>query len=452
MKKYSVVGFIVLFMYMLVSGAVALSESTFFSLYTSGMTNYLIADISVFAVFGFCIMWLYRKSDNETSVFGTSMLSTTMMLNFGTSIMLILVFFLSGSTLDGMIEISQKIVLQTFILIFASVIAFFGIMLLKFLEKKYCVLCLIIFDIVSVVTGAVMAFFNSNGSTIIGNIQVGLIACYLAIVHFAVIIYSCSNNRMQHLKKPRIIQVISAICLFGLFVGYFVSGEYGISSFLIVSGIIWYIFYNRRKVKKINLTLILIILVTIAIVAVMVYYYFVKSGMISKEAFWYLGEKIGRMFEPKNSTEDIAIQRNSALARLATAGIFGTYDYSYVSAATTDYSIAITTHYSGWLWFVIMLASFCFTVVQGNKYWHKNKSDFKNLETISCISFIYIFLVSFYNILSNVGITGIIGVSCFASGYGYSNSLLSGLLLGSVIYNLWENTRSQDLQPVRRLI
>lgn len=457
MKKYNIVIFVILFIYMFVLGAVAFSEGMFFSLYANGMSIYLIINLLILIVFGGCIVWLYRKSNEETASFGASLLTTTMLLHLGSSIMLVLLFFLSGSTLKAMVDISNSVLLQSVVLIVLSAFACLSIFLLKKLLNKgrmSIIITLLLSSTVSLIAGVIMALFHENGSTLIHGAQVGLLACYIAIVQFSLILYSSDKDKLKGISKSKHIGLIfySVIGMLALIAGYFVSSEYGIPMFLIASIAIWYIFYNKRKLEKIdimmfnkrktikiNLTLIIIVLVVLLVVFTLVYYYYVQQGIIKSEAFGHLGDKIGRMFPPKDKDDTRFIQRDGALARLATSGFFGSYDFSYVYAASSDYSIALTTHYTGWIWLVIVLASFCVTIISGNKYWLKNKSELYGLETISCVSFIYIFFVSFYNILSNTGIAGIIGVSCFASGYGYSNTILSGLLLGSVMYNLFEN-------------
>ncbi|MBE6876182.1 MAG: hypothetical protein E7496_05550 [Ruminococcus sp.] len=381
------------------------------------------------------ILILIQTTNPAQSKMAFAVLLLTFQLQTANFAMLPLLYYTSGLEYAQAQEMAELCTEYTFLFLISFLAAWIIMIVAPFLltsRKK-------IFPIFSAVLNLVIAFaliFLNDGvrTTMIHNIQVGIpLLAYLFLIfsyYYRIFIEqpeSCGFT--THRKAAAGMHYAS----FGMILaGYLVCSEIGIPAYFVFSVLIWFWFYLRRKSR---LSFWIITGMVAAVLAAAAGYYLLIYLRLEEDARYALdahlhglGTKIHRIFSevPQTITAEKLIR---------SAGFFGNVSYRYLAEGKSDFSLTLITHYLGCIWMALLIILVCLTAVLGNEYWKKRKLETEcPLLMMPYLSFTCIVAICLYNILGNLGIMGIIGVSCYASGYGKTIYILSGALLGFTLY------------------
>ena len=457
------------------------------TLFPKSSVSVLISIMSFTVLYIFYIWTLKRSYDEmerDNFCMVLCLVIFTLLIQTANIVMIPMVEYTSGNpvsdsylfTSDGtsVLSASFKVFKQSLAFIFSSMILFFSMRGIKIknmhlrailpLNRKKITVLNIICSVTALIFGGlffILEFINgSSNTTAIFGIQVGLI---LIAFIFGFVWLIDEFNRipafMYARKKPEPYKKIMALDIVGfavLILSYLMCKEIGIPTFCIISIFTWYSFY-KRDIATSPFTVAVPITLFIAMPLIIAYRHYISlaegetkekwrrslSGLFAKfEERGFFG-KSGSGENPLRTQADVAVERVSS------AGAFGSDNFQFLNEGTTDYSISLCTHYMGYVWLCAVLLSLFMLVVCGNIFFRRAKKENIYIPAAVYMSFICIVMISTWSILSSMGLLGIIGISCYASGAGYSNWILSGLLFGFMIYSTkktqaFESTASEN--------
>ncbi|MCD7810294.1 MAG: hypothetical protein LUG91_00315 [Ruminococcus sp.] len=259
--------------------------------------------------------------------------------------------------------------------------------------------------------------------------------------------YVTQDNTIQYSRiktKDKITYILIAISSLIIILGYVHRHEYGIPIFFILSCFAWAFFeqHNTIRSKKSKLLFygISSFLIVIGILTAIFTYIVYKSaynsaineGVIPKSEieeyvsnisiFHNLGSKVGRVF------------LDTGVKFIRSAGAFGSSTLVYDWAANNDYALGLQIHNFGIVWLIIITVLIVLWAISGSVYLSKSQEKRTIFDTAKSLSFFCITILLIYPLLSNVGLVAIIGVSAYASGYSIMHSIMSAMLLSFALY------------------
>ena len=147
-------------------------------------------------------------------------------------------------------------------------------------------------------------------------------------------------------------------------------------------------------------------------------------------------------------------QLTSVIHTLQTAGWFGRFSYDVrVSAVYSDFSLANSVHYMGYLWLILTSVPFCLGLLE-TLLEENIPHGFAPSVILRGLCAMTMAVFTQYNAAMSVGLVPIIGVQACFCGTGYSFAILSATLLGCVTYTdgTWlthaASRIGEKLQPV----
>lgn len=277
---------------------------------------------------------------------------------------------------------------------------------------------------------------NTSTVYILGHsIQPAFFLAFMILVSFAG--YFERNNGML----TRISYLISFFVLMGVMV---ISKEYGLPFMCYGACTLIYIcfFHSNLSGKKRKINSILFVLIPIVL--------FLTAILVMPELKESFVNKISTRTGEENS------QIKAAISNLQISGLLGTYKYHYLPEASSDYSLNTDIHYWGYLWSIIMYITFSLACVLGTKELSQSKRNniIDNLQKVVFGMFLFLML---YNILFNICLAPVIGVQMLFSGVSKGVAVLSGGMLGVLIYdrklskedlkhNLYKGSESEETE------
>ena len=414
--------------------------STYFDAVPSGLT-YFLASFWIPAVIYGAILWYMLRNQPEKSGMMLFLVLLTFLMQSATAVILPLYPYAAGRELSAAEEMS-KIYFGHLVLFFISTIGALVLTLCerKILKRNNKVVFWLTLGM-NVVISLVLLFGNDGyGTTTIRDIQVGLplMAYMFMIVAYQYHSFWEKNPETEirfqkHHSRYVVLHVLSLVILI---LGYLGCREFGIPSYFLVSVTAWVLFFLQKKPKYV-IQLIsagIVLVLGLAIGYYFGYYKKINEEFRSQHDFMGLGDKLERMAVAGE-------QANTAKRMIATGGVFGTLTPQYMPEWKTDFSIVTAVHHIGLLWLGIVIVCLIFLTFYG-VCCLKNEERDSTVKVLPALSFICIVCLCTYNIMGNTGAAGIIGVSCYAAGYGKTASILSGMLFGFLLYP--ENLISAD--------
>ena len=246
-------------------------------------------------------------------------------------------------------------------------------------------------------------------------------------------------------KKDAVLKIGCIVSFAVLLIGYAARREFGIPAYLVASIVLFCLFGSKHVLRswKSKLILYAAVFASLLLAAMFLngchHYFtalfpewgeltketepsFVETYGVLKTELYQIGSKVERMFTA-------GAQARVAAERFASSGWLGNPDYKYLPAAVTDYAVTLCVHYTGYIWLVLLLAAILVFSISG-RVLHEDLPKRSTVCSIASeLSFYCILALLLYPLLTNLGITGVIGVNCFAAGKGLMHQLLCGILL-----------------------
>lgn len=335
-------------------------------------------------------------------------------------------------------------------------IVFFGVYFLLRADKwigKQSRWILIVTSVINCLVFVILGLiFKDSKVAGIGGIVLGLPLLGLMLFEFAVLhtfyrqFTDDGTRAIKALKKKDWIVAIAAIISLGVLICYFVKkSEYGVLFYFFFSVIAWMFFEPHPTLSTLKQRLIwygsAVAAVILALIIAVVTYSIYKTDYdivaeageipqdeidvyVSKMSFRHLlGSKVARVF------------LNTGLKFIRSAGIFGNSGYVYDIAANNDYALGLQIHNFGLLWLMILVVLMLLFCITGCIFLSNQKREgTSTVLTLRTLSFFCILALVLYPISSNIGLTGIIGVSAFCAGYSGMHAVLCAFLMASVLY------------------
>lgn len=395
-----------------------------------------------------------RNHPTKTN-FAVMFMLFTLCLQMATAVTLPLLHYTCGLKSDKVIGMSAEALKYAILFVVAFVIASVGMKIVPDVFRqnpRLFPMCAGISAVVNFIIAALLIFGGDNGSTFVLGVQIGVpLLAYLIVMFVAYYHMSCNRTSFIYEKNNKRRRILAVACwgsLVTILLGYAVCNEFGVLLFFLAAALIWFIFYLADKSMKM-IGCVLASSAAAVAAAGGVYWYYTNTIIPMMETseelgklmnyIRVIGEKIDRITNPGAYN-----QTTTALRQIQNAGFFGKTEYVYVPAASSDFSIATHTHYIGYIWLMVLIFLLTLAVIAGNIYFKQRQSskteEFPHLE---CLAFLVIMIISLYNISANLGLIGVIGVNCYASGLGTAHHLLSGCLLGFVLNPLQKRKLDQ---------
>ena len=407
-----------------------LIASTYFSVIPNSIVNFGFCVILLTAVFAWMILGL-SSADPEKVPMCAVLAGLTFHLQSASATALPLLKYTSGLEHAEAAAASDEYIKYIFLFLGSFLVAWGLIFVLRLLIRLRNKVASMLMMIANVIIMAVLLLFNDGfGTTVIHDVQVGLpLLAYLFLVTaygYHAFLSGNPETEIILFGNRKLSALLFLASETALLMGYIGCSEFGIPIYFALVMVIWFYLYLPEKSVK---TFSIVTAVVGGTGALVMGYYFLYYRSLAEEDrvikdFHRLGSKIGRIFEQPEQTRN-------ALERIRSGGFFGNMGYRYLPEATTDFSIALSTHYVGILWLMITIFLLGYLAFTGNQYFRKEEH---RLQLIPQFGFLCILCLSTMNILGNLGKLGIIGVSCYSSGYGKTVYVLSGMLMGFVLY------------------
>lgn len=298
--------------------------------------------------------------------------------------------------------------------VYATVSVFMIIIILTMLHKlrnKHWLLTSI-FAFISIAFSLIIAISKNNSNT--SNLSIGNVEIQPAIIMLYILLYGLSGYMSR--VNTVIQRGIYFICFFGMTGLLVINHELGIPFFCIIAFIIMFFFLSSAFKPK---TLVLPLgIMEIAGVIIMI-----CKDDLRMDTFMKLTER--------SATNEHTAK---AINNLKLSSWFGTPSYDiYLPEASSDFALNNNVHYWGYLWLVLfMLIFFVFFFT----YWFEfTRSDGTSMiNNLKKLSFTAFSVITIYNLLDNICNFPIIGVQLMWSGKSLSIACLSGLFLGTALF------------------
>lgn len=246
---------------------------------------------------------------------------------------------------------------------------------------------------------------DANTSTIAG-IQPAIVTAFLILICYAV-----SLGRQFPVSR-----LMHFLLCFGMAGSLILKHEWGIPILCTLSCLIFYllIYPTPRRLTLLIYTLTALL--------------FCAAALTFKEEL--LADTLKKLHE---RTQDNA-QIRSVFRTIQTSGIFGRFSYDVkVPAASTDFALATSIHFAGFLWLGVTALTLCagwagLIREESSAHGFAPSVLFRGLSGIAFIVFIG------YNLAMSLSLVPLIGVQSLFCGSSYSMALLSSMLLGSLTY------------------
>lgn len=407
-----------------------LLKSTYLNVIESGLSCFFYVFLVLVLVYGGFLVYTCLKQPEKVA-FVMPLLLLTFLFQSATATALPLYPYISGNDWERA-EAYAKVYVEHIHIFMGSIVVAWLIMKFApyFLALKSKLL-LYLSILLNVGIFIVLAFMNDgSGTTIVHEIQVGL---PLMVYLFLMVSYQYhsfwdgnpdTEIRLNQGNTIKWVHLISVVLILG---GYVACSELGIPAYFILVVFAWFYLFQNRHSQWDGVALLLLGMLLIGVFL----YYFLYYQPLSEEDrilhdFHGLGSKVGRLFESPSQTK-------RAQRMIHSAGLFGTVSHSFVPEWKSDFHPTLIIYHLGGVWLllvVLCLSTLAYTGCRYLKRFHSKKKKY----VMPALSFICILLLSTYNLMGNLGCTGIIGISCYAVGYGKMASLLSGMLLGFILY------------------
>ena len=380
------------------------------------------------------ILFLNHFVAPDKTMMTMSFLLMTLLLQSGNSVSLPLLEYVSGRELSEATGMAQDYLKYTIIFLGSSAFSM-GLMAAApaILLRKQKVTVILSGVMNLILAGILFVFHGDYGTTTIADIQVGLpILAYMLVIfafYWHVFLNSRSNTRQYFPRHPKLAAGLHYTSLVLLLGSYMASGEFGIPFFFVMACVFWTLTYSDLKWWK---RLIPALVCGGAIGAMLTFYKKVYEPLDAegRKGLGLVGNLCAKLHD---RVFELAPQSQTAIERVHSAGLFGAMDYRLLGEARTDFSIATNTHFLGGVWLVILLLMIGAVAVFSNMFFRKHR-DVRRMNILPSLGLTQIFCLCLWNIISNLGLIGVVGVSCYASGYGKTVYILSGMLFGFVMY------------------
>ena len=432
-----------------------LYESLYYKLAKPGMFMFIISSVALFLALYLYIAFVFPQRSRHELKMAIHLAEFTLFIDFANLVSLPMNVFRSGMTIRSVNDTAKDALVNNILLIgtAAAAIIFFSIISDKQPSAnkkpkhkiKSTVWAKIIFfaNFISASLLIIARFTTDRGidTTTIFHKQVGAIIMAMLVAETDIIYNIFFDPRRQiHGNKTKYAWAVagSIVLLLGSFA---LRSEMGLPLFYVGALLCWYYFcipekkvrfrnklLMQEKFPYIYLSFIISLLLILLVAGLFIFYFAIyQRGLVGADDLGGLGSKLDRF-------KCDSIQVNQAVDRIASAGLLYQLDYAQVIEGMSDCSFAHCTHYIGIIWSLLTISFLTMTALSGFCHIHVTKKSGRPLSPLFCVSLCFILLMSINNILANLGITPLIGVSCFASGYGNTHYILCGLLLGAVLY------------------
>ena len=392
------------------------------------------------------ILFLNHFVAPDKTMMTMSFLLMTLLLQSGNSVSLPLLEYVSGRELSEATGMAQDYLKYTIIFLGSSAFSM-GLMAAApaILLRKQKVTVILSGVMNLILAGILFVFHGDYGTTTIADIQVGLpILAYMLVIfafYWHVFHHNRSTTRSYFPHHPHWAAILHYASLAALLGGYALSKELGIPFFFVMACVLWIMFYSNKKGLKRFIPLV----ISGAVIGAALIYYNVAYKPLTdeeaQEAQQTMGVIMGMIMDVISSlcaklhdrVFELAPQSQTAIERVHSAGLFGAMDYRLLGEARTDFSIVTNTHFLGGVWLVSLLMLIGAVAVFSNMFFRKHENT-RRMNVLPSLGLTMIFCLCLWNIISNLGLIGMVGVSCYASGYGKTVYILSGMLFGFVMY------------------
>lgn len=333
------------------------------------------------------------------------------------------------SVYNTAVDIAQKSLLMIVMVAVTWIFLYFGSAIFHALPRAISVLYSILLFLCSI--GVFLFSKEENNTTFIMGVQVALPALVMMLIAISIAFHS----RTIYAALPSISAILFCIA-------FVVKGETGIPLLTFLIFIVYYFFLCSKQKRW--LTVLILLLICIGIAALFPLNQYAEQTAESTSFLSSLAHKVhNRVFHK----EEIS-QVENAIDSIRMGGFYGDNRYYNIYAARSDFSIALILRYLGCLWLPLLLIPLLLSTSFGMIHFQQKEEETVQ-ETIRRLAFIGILALIMYNLMANIGIAPVLGVSCFASGDSGMHCLLSGFLLGSTIYPFASSTAILEAIQIR---
>ena len=349
---------------------------------------------------------IYRIFKTPASAYLATLTSILLYGNFSQ----IMLYYTCNQPTDA---VRKDIITFTALTIGSIIFSFILLFILnKFKQNK--LLNIIFFALVAMLSVAlVLIFTNGNNTSTIGEgFQPAIIMMFIILYAFA----GATTGKIQY----RIPYLVFFFVIIGSLV---IRHEFGVPLFCFTACFMTFIFSNKFKPfskKELWFTISLIIIPIAGLIIIL--------GIRNDLRIDTFSKFITR-FDPEN------YHSQTAMFNLQTSGLLGSPSYDvYLPEASSDYALNSSVHYFGILWLATFLFTFSIMCIKTRSIFSKqpNVNIISNLRELS---FAAIIVILSYNILSNLAGFPIIGMQSLCLGSSKSIAILSGFLIGSVLFD-----------------
>lgn len=415
--------------FMMIIGLARFRESGYFDVVPKSIGFFFFTVLAEFAAAELTLILLAGKLNDREYIFVTFLLASGLLLSLGTVVSLPLYLYSEGDTAGVIGKIAKKCLIQVVLLILTATLVFFAMKVFPKLMSSSRKLLIWTGAVVSIVFLLLLIAAGPKGeykTTTIAGYQIGAPFMFVMLIQLTYL-YTYTFE-----EKWRSRLLVLGWAGFGAgILAYLLFSEYGLLSYIAAAFVLWYLFY-KKTVNRLFAAVLCGVTVIGGGVLLYIYKAFYLRGAVTNGVMIRLMEKIGRCFGDDGESSQIS----NALSSLRNTGWVGSISHVHVQEASSDFSIVTSVHCCGWIWFIVMLFFIVMAVATGNMVFMQEEKELDGARKLYCFCFIALFAGTIYNILGNLGLTGIIGVSSFASGYGLMNYILSGALLGVLLCSL----------------
>lgn len=349
------------------------------------------------------IIFVWRIFNSASGVYLTAASAVLLLANWSQPML-----YYSCALNDDVPYIASKVKLFTIIVIAVTMAIWIAMGFIeKLWEHQWIMSALGI--IISLGICAVVFLFSdseSNTSTVF-NIQPALIMLFIILYCFSVFL-------QKHLLFG--LRIAHLFCFWAMIAILIYRHEMGIPLIAYGSCIIMYLlFYPLPKFGE------LLILIAVPIIGAIMLV--IQSPALLNDTI----EKITQRFGENEHAFRVVI-------KLQNAGLFGSTNYIYLPEASSDFAINTNISTFGYIWFIVFVV-LLFLGCRKKGHELSSPSGYylsKNLQSLSFVTFCVIIV---YNIGVNMASVAIMGVQSLFCGISYSIAVLSGAILGSIIYD-----------------